>query len=151
MVSLRPDAPISERPPGLAAITAIFGLLAIASFGFVVLLLSSSVSLSSGSGLIGGGLEQSGPWAFVLEGAIAAVLALGLWRGWRWSRLGAILFAALGVLMDVPAISSAVVDTRLLALARGGLQTVVRVVVIYYLTREPAREWFASRKSERVV
>src|SRR5436309_7610699 len=94
MLSFRSKLQTSERPPGIAAISVAFALLALASFGFVLLRLTGSVSLSAGATLIGGGLEQSGPLAFVLQGAIAAALAFGLWRGWSWSRLGAIFFAA---------------------------------------------------------
>ncbi len=144
MLSLRSSAHSNERPAGVASIAAVFALLAVAALGFVLLLLTGKASLSAGAILLGGGLEQLGPVVFVMEGAIAAVLAFGLWKGWRWTRLASILFAAGGVLLDVPAISSAVVDTRLLALARGGAETVVRVVVIYYLSQEPVKDWFAS-------
>jgi hypothetical protein len=96
-------------------------------------------------------LEQLGPLAFLLEGTIAATLALGLCRGWRWTRLGAISFAAVGVLLNLPAISSAVVDTRLLAIALGGVQTVLRVVVIYYLSQEPAKVWFLRNSATPIT
>ena len=42
----------------------------------------------------------------------------GLRKGWRWSRLAAVAYCAAGVLMAVPAISSAVVDARDLAIVR---------------------------------
>jgi hypothetical protein len=57
-----------------------------------------------------------------------------------------ILLAAIGVAFAVPAISSAVVDGRPLAIVREGLQIMVRVAVIYYLCQEPVREWFRSRQ-----
>ena len=111
---------------------------------FAVLLLIGRVSLSTGAVLLGGGLEQLGPVVFLLQGAVAALLALGLWKGWRWSRLAAVAYCAAGVLMAVPATSSAVVDARVLAIVREGLQIMARVVVIYYLAQEPVKEWFAT-------
>jgi hypothetical protein len=141
-----PSAP--ERPPIVAGITIVFALLAIASLAFVVLLATGSIPLSAGALLLGGGLEQLGPLAFILHGTIATAIAVGLWRGWRWARLVAILFAAIGVLLDLPAISSAVVDTRLAALSRGAFQTIARVIVIYGLSQEPAKDWFAEYKQK---
>ncbi len=147
MLSLTPNPQTVERPPGVKAIAVLCALLALASLVFVVLLMAERVSLSSGALLLGGGLEQSGPFAFLLQATIAGLLSIGLWRGWKWSRLATIAFAAVGILLDVPAISSAVVDMRFLALARGALQTMARVMVIYYLTQDPVKLWFDTRKA----
>ena len=67
------------------------------------------------------------------------LLALALWKRWRWSRRIAIVIAAIGIAMAVPALSSAVMDSRVFALGREGLQIMVRVMVIYYLNQEPVR------------
>lgn len=57
----------------------------------------------------------------------------------------AVLLAAIGVALAVPGISSAVVDGRVYAIIREALQIIVRVMVLYYLSQEPVKEWFASR------
>jgi hypothetical protein len=141
---------MSERPDGVVAVTLLYAGLSLLSFLFVVLLAIAQVSLSAGAFIIGGGLEQLGPLAFLLQGSIAAVLSIGLWQGWRWSRVTAILFAAAGILLDVPSISSAVVDGRVAGMVRGAIETVVRVVVIYYLSQEPVTDWFRSRRQDHL-
>jgi hypothetical protein len=47
--------------------------------------------------------------------------------------------------MAVPGLSSAVMDSRVFRIGREGLQIIVRVVVVYYLSQEPAKNWFAVR------
>jgi hypothetical protein len=145
MLSVGHTSSVSERPQGVSAIATFLGFLAVVSFTFAALLVTTRVSLSAGAFLVGGGLEQLGPLVFLLNSAVTGLLAVGLWKGWRWSRLATILFAAAGVLLAVPATSSAVTDLRTLAVAREGLGIMARVVVIYYLTQEPAKEWFAAR------
>lgn len=144
MLSLKQDAVTESRPQGIVAIAILLLAQAAVSMGFAGLLFAGYASLSAGAVLLGGGLEQLGPIVFLVQAVIAALLAAGLWKRWRWSRLAAIVYCAAGVLMGIPAISSAVVDTRSLAILREGLQIIVRVVVIYYLCQEPVRDWFAS-------
>ena len=73
------------------------------------------------------------------------MLAVALWKRWRWARRVTILIAVIGIAMAVPGLSSAVMDSRILAIAREGLQIVVRVIVVYYLSQEPVKDWFAAR------
>ena len=68
-----------------------------------------------------------------------------MWTRRGWARRLTVLLAAVGVAFAVPAISSAVADGRLFSIAREGLQIMVRVAVIYYLSQEPVRDWFAAR------
>src|SRR5450631_745621 len=103
------------------------------------------VPLSSGAFLIGGGLEQLGPVAFLLYAALMILLAVALWKRWRWARRAAIIVALIGIAMAVPGLSSAVMDSRILAIGREGLQIIVRVVVVYYLSQEPVKDWFSPR------
>jgi len=134
-----------DRPAGAKAISALCVIVAIASLAFAVLLAARTVPLSSGAFLIGGGLEQLGPIAFLLYATLMILLAVALWKRWRWARRFAILIAVIGIAMAVPGLSSAVMDSRILAIGREGLQIVVRVVVVYYLSQEPAKDWFATR------
>jgi hypothetical protein len=144
MLSLNPEARAQERPRGVALIVAICGLLSTVSLAFAVLLLLHQVPLSAGASLLGGGLEQLGPFAFLLYGMILAILGVALWRRWKGARRAAIVLAAAGILLAMPAISSAFQDERLFAIFREAIQIMVRVLVIYYLSQEPVEQWFAK-------
>jgi len=134
----------TEQPAGVKAITGLCVVLAVTSTGFAGAIATGAVPLSSGAWLLGGGLEQMGPLAFLLHAALLLMLAAGLWRRWRWARRIAVLVAVTGIALAVPAISSAVVDSRVFAIAREGLQIIARVLVVFYLSQEPVKEWFAA-------
>ncbi len=132
-----------ERPAGVTAVAVLCLMVALAALAVAVLIGVHAVPLSSGASLIGGGLEQLGPIAFVLYATIMNALAVALWRRWRWARRIAIAVAVIGILMAVPGLSSAVMDSRIFSIGREGLQIIVRVIVIYYLSQEPVKDWFA--------
>lgn len=135
----------SPRPAGVVAIFALCALLATASLAVAALTAAQRIPLSSGALLLGGGLEQLGPMAFLLYAAVLLLLSLALWKRWRWARRATIFVAVAGVALAVPAISSAVMDSRLFAIARGGAQIIVRVVIVFYLSQEPVKAWFAGQ------
>jgi hypothetical protein len=134
-----------DRPTGLTALVAICVLLALLSTSFAVLIFTDKIALSRGAFLLGGGLEQLGPLPFLLYAAILLILALGLWKRWPWVRRAAILLAVAGIALAVPAISNAVADSRVFAIVREGVQIIVRVLVVFYLSQEPVKDWFAAR------
>ena len=136
---------VDERPAGIVPVAGLCALAGIASLIFAALLFLQLAPLSYGSVLLPGGLEQSGPISFLVYGALALGLAWGLWKRRGWARRLTLLLAAIGVVLAVPAISSAVVDSRTPSIVREGLQIMVRVAVIYYLSQEPVRDWFSSR------
>jgi hypothetical protein len=117
------------------AIAALCAIEGVSALGFAASAAAQFVPLSSGAFLIGGGLEQLGPIAFLLYAALMVLLAMALLRRWRWARRVAILVAVIGIAMAVPGLSSAVMDSRMLAIGREGLQIIVRVVVVYTLAR----------------
>lgn len=145
MQSLISSHSTDERPSGIAAVCGLLALVAVAAFAFAALLAVHAVPLSYGSALLQGGLEQAGPIAFLIYGLITFGLAFAMWNRRGWARRLTVLLAAVGVVFAVPAISSAVADGRAFAIAREGLQIMVRVAVIYYLSQEPVRDWFAAR------
>jgi len=132
----------TQRPAGVRAIALLCVTLAVASLGYAALIIAGQVPLSAGAWLLGGGLEQRGPLAFVLYSALLLLLALALWGRWRWARRIAVLVAVAGVALAVPAISSAVADSRAFAIAREGVQIILRVLVVFYLSQEPVKDWF---------
>jgi hypothetical protein len=136
---------IQDRPAGVTAIAALCAIVAVVALTFAGFLTVHAIPLSSGAFLIGGGLEQLGPIAFLVYAAILIVLTVALWWRWRWARRVAVLAAVIGIVMAVPGLSSAVMDSRIFAIAREGLQIMVRVIVVYYLSQEPVKDWFAAR------
>jgi len=135
----------TQRPAGVRAIVLLCVALAVVSLGYAALIIAGQVPLSAGAWLLGGGLEQRGPLAFVLYSALLLLLALALWGRWRWARRIAVLVAVAGVALAVPAISSAVADSRAFAIAREGVQIILRVLVVFYLSQEPVKDWFDGR------
>jgi hypothetical protein len=141
---LNPQADAQERPRGVAVIVVVCELFSAISLALAALLLVHVVPLSAGASLLGGGFEQLGPVAFFLYGASLAVLGLALWRRWKGARRAAIVLAAAGIFLAMPAISSAFGDERIYAVLREAAQIMARVLVIYYLSQEPVKEWFAK-------
>ena len=118
-------------------------LVGVTSLVFGALFMSHVIPLSSGAFLIGGGFEQLGFLIFLLYGAFTLLLAVALWKRSRWARRVAIGVAVIGVALAIPALSSAVMDSRIFAIGREGLQIIVRVVIVYYLSQEPVKDWFS--------
>ena len=135
----------NTRPAGVTAIVALSMVAALTSLAFALLIASGRIPLSAGAFLLGGGLEQLGPVAFLLYAALLLLLAIALWRRLPFARRATVLAAILGIALAVPAISSAVIDSRLLAVAREGLQIIVRVMIVFYLSQTPVKEWFRQR------
>jgi hypothetical protein len=129
----------------VVAICALCALVGAASLAMAALLAAGRFPLSTGALLLGGGLEQMGPLAFLIYAAIVIALALALWNRWRWSRRGVIFLSVVGIALAVPGLSSAVMDSRTFSIAREGLQVMIRVVVVYYLSQEPVKDWFARQ------
>ena len=70
-------------------------------------------------------------------------MAVSLWRRWCCARRSTIPVAIAGVAPAVAASSSAVIELRLVALARDGWQIIVRVMVGFYLIQEPVKDCLA--------
>jgi hypothetical protein len=135
----------NTRPAGVTAIVALCIVTAVTSLMFALLISTGRISLSAGAFLLGGGIEQLGSIAFLLYAALLLVLAIALWRRVRFARQATVFVAIIGIAMAVPAISSAVMDSRVFAIAREGLQIIVRVMIVFYLTQKPVKEWFEER------
>lgn len=133
----------SERPSGVTAVAVAFFLAGtyLLGVGLAMLARPGLVSMSAGSAFLGG-LELAGPYMFLLSGAVGAVIAAGLWRLHNWARWMAILAAMIGVVLLVPAVSSAMLDFQVGKLAWGGLGTIVRVMIVWYLWQLPVRDTF---------
>ena len=135
-----------ERPAGVTAVAAAFFLSGayLLVVGLIMLVRPGVVSMAAGAALLGG-LELAGPYMFLLAGGVGVTVALGLWWLHRWARWLAILIAMIGVVMLLPSVSSAMLDFRIVRLAWGGLGTILRVMIVWYLFQEPVQNSLQRR------
>ena len=135
-----------ERPAGVTAVAAAYFLSGayLLVVGLIMLVRPGVISMAEGAPLLGG-LELAGPYMFLLAGGVCVTVALGLWWLHRWARWLAILIAIISVIMLLPSVSSAMLDFRIARLAWGGLGTILRVLIVWYLFQEPVKNAFAVR------
>jgi multidrug transporter EmrE-like cation transporter len=132
-----------ERPAGVTAVAAAYFLSGayLLVVGLIMMVRPGVVSMAAGEPLLGG-LELAGPYMFLLAGGVCVIVALGLWWLHRWARWLAILIAIISVIMLLPSVSSAMLDFRIVRLAWGGLGTILRVLIVWYLLQEPVHNSF---------
>jgi len=135
-----------ERPAGVTAVAAAYFLSGayLLVVGLIMLVRPGVISMAAGAPLLGG-LELAGPYMFLLAGGVCVTVALGLWWLHRWARWLAILIAIISVIMLLPSVSSAMLDFRIVRLAWGGLGTILRVLIVWYLFQEPAHNSFNAK------
>jgi hypothetical protein len=133
-------------PSGARAIALLFALCSgfLAVTGCAILLRPGTISMSTGAPLLFG-LEQAGPYMFLLVAAVGAAVAWGLFRLNNIARRVAMLIAVSGIVMLVPTVSAATVMVQPKMLALGGLGIIVRVIIAWYFWREDVAEQFARR------
>ena len=131
------------RPIGVSLIALLFLLTAayLIVVGAVMLFSPGALSMSSGADLLGG-LETAGPYMFLLAAVLASAIGIGLLRLHNLARHLAIVVAMLGMVLLLPAVSSAVVDLRIRKLFWGGLGVIVRAMIVWYLYQYPVKEAF---------
>src|SRR5580704_8154123 len=97
-----------QRPAGVTAIAALFGLAAIYlwTIGMVKLLAPNAISLMSVASLMYG-LELAGPYMALLVGSGWALVGWGLFRLHHGARWDAMLVMKIGIAWLVPKISMA--------------------------------------------
>ena len=134
-----------QRPAGVTAIAALFGLAAIYlwTIGMVKLLAPNAISLMSGASLMYG-LELAGPYMALLVGTGWALVGWGLFRLHNWARWAAMLVMTIGIAWLVPKISMAEVGVPILW---SGLQIALRAAAAWYLAQAPAVIDSFARKS----
>lgn len=111
--------------------------------GLLMLAEPALISIAAGASLLGG-LEVAGPYAFLMAGALEALVGYGLMRFKNWARRLAILVAMAGIVLLLPGVSGSVAGFRIGTLASAGLGVVLRVMVVWYLSQAPVREAFAK-------
>ncbi|HEX4486400.1 MAG TPA: hypothetical protein VH088_09055 [Terriglobales bacterium] len=144
MLKLNPTggpSPEEPRPSGVAVIATIFLLAAAYLILVGALLLAHRLSLNFGAPILTG-LEQAGPYMFLLVGVTAALTGWDLLRLDNWGRWAAIVAALFGLVMLVPSVSMSVIQLNPARLAAGGVGIMVRSAILWYLFQEPVRERF---------
>ena len=134
-----------QRPAGVTAIAALFGLAAIYlwTIGMVKLLAPNAISLMSGASLMYG-LELAGPYMALLVGTGWALVGWGLFRLHNWARWAAMLVMTIGIAWLVPKVSMAEIGVPILW---SGLQIALRAAAAWYLAQAPAVIDSFARKS----
>jgi hypothetical protein len=134
-----------QRPAGVTAIAAFFGLAAIYlwTIGMVKLLAPNAISLMSGAWLMYG-LELAGPYMALLVGSGWALVGWGLFRLHNWARWAAMLVMTIGIAWLVPKISTAEIGVPILW---SGLQIALRAAAAWYLAQAPGVIDSFARKS----
>ena len=134
-----------QRPAGVTAIAALFGLAAIYlwTIGMIKLLAPNAISLMSGASLMYG-LELAGPYMALLVGSGWALVGWGLFRLHNGARWAAMLVMTIGIAWLVPKISMAEIGVPILW---SGLQIALRAAAAWYLAQAPAVIDSFARKS----
>jgi hypothetical protein len=136
-------------PDGVRAVAALFGLCAIylGVDGAVILVRPGAISMSVAAPLLFG-LEQAGPYMFLLAAVAGAGVAWGLIELNNIVRHAAMLIAITGIVMLVPSVSSATAMAQPKALAFGGLGIIVRVIVAWYMSRGEVADAFQRNSKD---
>jgi len=139
------DNTANPAPNGVRAIAALFALCGIylGIAGGLMLLRPGTISMSAGAPLLFG-LELSGPYMFLLMAVVGGGVAWGLVELNNIVRHAALLIAITGIVMLVPSVSAATVMVQPKALALGGLGIIVRVIVVWYLSRGEIADHFKA-------
>ena len=122
-----------QRPIGVTAIAILFALVSgyLAALGLITLLAPGAVSMSLGAPLLHG-LQLAGPYMFLLTGAVAAIVAFGLYRLNNLARRAAIMVCFAGMVMLLPKVSADATDISPRFFIAGSM-VVIRMMIIWYL------------------
>jgi hypothetical protein len=138
-----------QRPAGVSAIAVLFFAVAayLAGLGILMLVSPGIAPMALGAPLLNG-LELAGAYMFLLGAGVCALIAWGLLRLNPWARRAAIVAAFVGVIMLVPAASSAVFEFRMGRLFLTGVGVIVRVMIVWYLWQMPVAECFSTKLAD---
>jgi len=122
-----------QRPIGVTAIAILFALVScyLAALGLIMLLAPGAVSMSLGAPLLHG-LQLAGPYMFLLTGAVAAIVAFGLYRLNNLARRAAIMVCFAGMVMLLPKVSADAADISPRFFIAGSM-VVIRMMIVWYL------------------
>ena len=136
------DATPRVRPEGVRLLA--LGCLALAAYVAVngVLLALGLVSFASGAYILGE-LTVMGPLIYFIVGALGVGLGVSLLRGWRWSRVVAIVAAASFIAGAAMPLSAAVIYSQVAGIVINGAKIILAIVIIRYLLQPEVVDWFS--------
>ena len=139
------DVVPNPLPDGVRAIGALFAItgLYLGMVGAIMLVSPDAISILAGAFFMFG-LERYGPYMFLFMTVVGGGIGWGLVRLNNGVRYVAMLIAMAGVVLLVPFVSMATVMVKPEALAVGGLGIIVRVIVVWYLSRSDVAEQFKT-------
>lgn len=131
-----------ERSSGVGAVSVLFGVFAALAVVYAALLAAGRIPFTSAAWLVSGDMARMGPAALLVFAAVHAFAAWGLFRFRRWGRWLALALLGWGFVQEIPTISMAAADGRILAILRSGTMIIVRVAIAWFLSQEDVRESF---------
>jgi hypothetical protein len=138
---------ISANPPpdGVRAIAGLFAVtgLYLGIVGAIILISPDRISLLAGAFFMLG-LEHYGPYMFMFMTVVGGGIAWGLLRLSNFVRYLVIVISVAEIVLLVPFVSVATVMVKPAALAVGGFGIIVRVIMVWYLSRSDIAEQFKS-------
>jgi hypothetical protein len=136
-------------PTGVRAIAALFALAGayLTVAGMLMLIRPGLIGMAAGAFLLFG-LELAGPYMFLLVALAAGGIAFGLLRRSNLARRVGILASIAGIVMLVPPVSAAATLIQVSPLVRGGLGIMVRVIVVWYLSRSDTADQFQAQRDQ---
>jgi|SRR5258707_1700597 hypothetical protein len=123
-----------------AAFCVIFAILAFVGGGMLATIMSQSGQGAGGLGAIAGAGAAIFGIAFLIGGAISALIGWGLWGLKNWARIVTIVFAALGALSNLFSVITHFNVFSLIVLAIDGL-------IIWYMLRPDVAGAFKGQQS----
>jgi hypothetical protein len=122
-----------QRPIGVTVIATLFSLIAgyLGALGLIMLLSPGAVSMSLGAPLLHG-LQLLGPYMFLLTAAVAAAVAVGLFRLNNLARRAAIAICFAGMIMLLPKVSADAANFGPSFFLAGSM-VVIRMMIVWYL------------------
>jgi hypothetical protein len=122
-----------QRPAGVTVIAALFFLVSayLSALAFIRLASPGTVSLSLGAPFLQG-LELAGPYMFLLNAAVAAIVGFGLLRLNNLSRRAAVLIGLAGMVMLIPKVGADAADFSPRFFLAGSA-IAIRMMIVWYL------------------
>lgn len=141
VASLLGEKPVVSRPQGIRILSGFCFTLAAYLLTSGALVSLYEIPLASGRYVLGDYVTM-GPVIYFAVAGVSAVIAVGLYRGWRIMRRLAIILFALFLATSLLPISAAVTYWQIAPLVIHGTKIVVGIMAIRYLVRPDVVEFF---------
>ena len=141
--SLLDDPSPRVRPSGIRILAVVCFVLTVYLLVSGILVTAGAISFASGRYLLGD-YATMGPVLYFAAAIVFALLGFGLLKGWRFSRRGAIVVAALLMATSLLPVSAAVTYFQIGPLILHGAKIILAIMAIRYLLLGEVVEWFSA-------